>query len=337
MGPSRQRAVAAGARWSDRGVAARVDAERVFTSADITWLAVNPERRLANLRYAFGGMLPGMLVETLLFVLVLVGIALLPIAVGLVRRQIVRRTALVFASFAAAWIVARRAGLDASIPFGPGGIWAWREIGAMASMVPGWQADPFPWWVAASAVAVALTSAAILVAAWPRGALREADTFLIWNIAGQVMFVAILWLTYDRYGLVFVPLTAALVLGRQPPTRYGLTIGCVVLYAAIALAGTHDHLRYNRAVWSAVADLRAKGVPPADIDGGYVVNGFLQYLHPDEAYRDATGRIIVPMVNDVAELPYTVADRPMPNRTIVQRYPYAGWLRPGGNIYVLKR
>ena len=86
-----------------------------------------------------------------------------------------------------------------------------------------------------------------------------------------------------------------------------------------------------------MADLRASGVAPADIDGGYVVNGWLQYLHPEDAYRDASGRIIVPMVNDYAELPYTVADRPMPNRAIVRMYPYTGWLRSSGHIYVLKR
>ena len=97
--------------------------------------------------------------------------------------------------FAAAWIIAERAGLDAWIPFEPGHIWAFREIGATASFVPGWHPDPLPWWVAASAVTVALASAAILVAAWPRGALREAEKFLLWNIAAQTLLVAVLWLT----------------------------------------------------------------------------------------------------------------------------------------------
>jgi hypothetical protein len=141
----------------------------------------------------------------------------------------------------------------------------------------------------------------------------------------------------DRYALVFVPLTAALVLARRPPQRSGPTVACIAAYAVITLAGAHDSLDYNRAVWSAVADLRARGVPPRDIDGGYVVNGWQQYLHPDDAYRDASGRIIVPMVNDYAELTYTVADRPMPNRAVVRTYAYTGWLRPGGYIFVLKR
>ena len=114
-------------------------------------------------------------------------------------------------------------------------------------------------------------------------------------------------------------------------------VACIAAYAAIALAGTHDHLDYNRAVWAAVADLRAGGVPPREIDGGYVVNGWLQYLHPDDAYRDPSGRIIVPMVNDFAELTYRVADRPTPNRVVVRTYRYSGWLRPDGHIYVERR
>jgi 4-amino-4-deoxy-L-arabinose transferase-like glycosyltransferase len=311
---------------------------RVFTSADITWLPNGPQQRLANLRYALGAeILPSMLVVSLLLALVLVGIALLPIAAGMVRRAIVRRTAYALLLFGAAWIIAKGAGLAAWVPFGPGDIWALREIGAAASFVPGWQPDPLPWWMAASAVTVALASAAILVAAWPGGALREAETFLLWNIAAQALFVAVLWLFADRYALVFVPLTAALVLGRRPPQRSGPTVACIAAYAVIALAGAHDHLDYNRAVWSAVADLRARGVPPRDIDGGYVVNGWQQYLHPDDAYRDPSGRIIVPMVNDFAELPYTVADRPIANRAVVRTYRYTGWLQRDGLIYVLKR
>jgi 4-amino-4-deoxy-L-arabinose transferase-like glycosyltransferase len=309
----------------------------VFTSADISWLDNSPQKRLADLRWAFGTTLPPTLVATLLFVLVLVGIALLPIAVGVLRRTILRRAASALVLFAATWIVAKRAGIWAWIPFESGDLWTLREIGAGSAFVPGWQADPLPWWVATAGVTVALASAAVLVAAWPRGALREAEKFLAWNIAAQAMLVAVLWLFSDRYALVFVPLTTALVLARRPPQRSGPTIACIAAYAVITLAGAHDHLAYNRAVWSAVADLRAGGVPPRDIDGGYVVNGWQQYLHPDDAYRDAAGRIIVPMVNDFAELTYTVADRPMPNRTVLRTYPYTGWLRPGGDIFVLKR
>src|SRR5262249_34261000 len=154
-----------------------------------------------------------------------------------------------------------------------------------------------------------------------------------WNIAAQLVLIAILWLTYDRCGLVFVPLTTTLILARRQLLRSRWTIAGIALYAAISLAGEHDDLSYNHAVWSAVSDLRAKGARPREIDGGYVVNGWLQSLHPDEAYRDRSGRIIVPMVNDFAELTYTIANAPRPNLTIVRTYPYSGWLQRSGLIY----
>jgi hypothetical protein len=43
------------------------------------------------------------------------------------------------------------------------------------------------------------------------------------------------------------------------------------------------------------------------------------------------------MVNDFADLPYTIADRPMSGRTVVRTYPYDGWLRRDGEVLLLKR
>lgn len=311
---------------------------RVFTSADITWLPNSPHQRLPNLRYAFEpDVLLPMAVATLFFLVVLVGLALVPLALGLLRRGILRRAVLLLAILGTAWIVARQAGFPAWVPLQADAIWAFRELGAAASLVPGWHAEPLPWPIAAAAVTVSLASAAVLAAAWPHGARRESESFLAWTVLLQGVLVALLWLTADRYALVFVPLAVALVLARRPALRLLPTVAGLLLYAAISLTGARDHLEYTRAVWQAVGDLRASGVPPRDIDGGYVVNGFLQYLHPEDAYRDASGRIVVPMVNDVAELPYTVADRPMPGRTVVRTYPYSGWLRPDAAVYVLKR
>jgi hypothetical protein len=309
---------------------------RVFVSADITWLQMNPNRRLENLRYAIE-IMPVMLVATVLFVLVYTGIALLPLALGMIRRGIVRRATLVFVLLVAAWMAAKAAGLAATVPFSAGSVWSLGELGAASSLVPGWRPEPMHGWVVGAGVTVALASAAILIAGSRIRRLGEAEKFLAWNIAAQMLLVALLWLTYDRYALVFAPLTTALVLASRPQLRGWATVVGICAYAAVAVSGTHDHLEYTGAVWKAVGDLRAEGVAVSEIDGGYVVNGWLQYLHPEDAYRDPSGRILVPMVNDVADLPYTVADRPMPYNTIVRTYPYDGWLRPDGEILVLKR
>ena len=290
--------VGAGARRAVRGVVAGVDPRARLYVGGHHVAAEWPAATAGQLRYAFGAdIFPPMLVVTVLSALVLVGIALLPLAVGLARRAIVRRMAYVLALFAAAWVIAKRAGLNAWIPFEPGYIWALREIGARASFVPGWQADPLPWWVAASAVAVALASAAILVAAWPPGSLREAEKFLVWNIAAPGVLVAVL-AQADRYALVFVPPAAALVLARTAAPAQRTDRRVHRPYAAIALAGAHDHLDYNRAVWSAVADLRAGGVPPRDIDGGYVVKAGCNISIQRTRTAMRPGRIIVPMVTD---------------------------------------
>ena len=48
------------------------------------------------------------------------------------------------------------------------------------------------------------------------------------------------------------------------------------------MIGTRDHLAYNAVVWSGVAELQAQGVPAAELNGGYVVNGWLQYVRPEQ-------------------------------------------------------
>ena len=306
-----------------------------FATADITFLPTSPAQRIENLRYAID-LLPSMLIATLLFVVVNVGVALVPLAVGTLRRENVARSATLFGLLATAWVAAKAAGFAAPVPFDAGNIWALREIGAASSLVPGWRGEPLHWLVSGAGVAAALSSTAILVGGWRPRALREAEAFLAWNVLGQALLVAVLWLTYDRYALVFVPLMAALVLASSPPLRVWPTAAAVCVTAGVALAGTHDYLDYTRAVWAGVDSLRANGVPVSDIDGGYVVNGWHQYLRPEQAYRDASGRIIVPMVNGFADLPYTIADRPMTGRAVVRTYPYDGWLRRDGEVFLLK-
>ena len=240
---------------------------RAFATADITFLSTSPARRIENLRYAID-LLPEMLVATLLFIVVMVGVALVPLAVGTLRRENVARSATLFGLLATAWVAAKAAGFAAPVPFDAGNIWALREIGAASSLVPGWRGEPLHWLVRApvSPRRYHRRRSSCRVAA---AALREAKAFLAWNVLGQALLVAVLWLTYDRYALVFVPLMAALVLASSPPVRVWSTAAAVCVTAVVALAGTHDYLDYNRAVWAAVDDLRANGVPVSDIDGGY--------------------------------------------------------------------
>jgi hypothetical protein len=111
----------------------------------------------------------------------------------------------------------------------------------------------------------------------------------------------------------------------------------VLLYGAVSMLGTRDHLAYNAAGWSGVAALQAQGVPAAELNGGYVVNGWLQYVRPAQAHRSPEGHIALPWGNEQLELPYTVANGPRRDATVLKTIPYACWLRPSGAVYVLKR
>ena len=97
-----------------------------------------------------------------------------------------------------------------------------------------------------------------------------------------------------------------------------------------------DHLEYNRAVWAAVAYLREQGVNPGDINGGYVVNGWLQYAHPENARRDRNGNPLVPWVTQVIDLPFQISNQPLADWQQIKVIPYGRWLGYSGAIYVLE-
>jgi hypothetical protein len=101
-----------------------------------------------------------------------------------------------------------------------------------------------------------------------------------------------------------------------------------------------DHLAYNAAVWDAVRSLRESGASVADIDGGYVVNGWQQYAHPQDAPRDTDGRVVVPGITtttDIAALRYVIANAPMAGWNVVRTFPYRRWLGRSGKVWILER
>src|SRR5262249_55705115 len=106
-------------------------------------------------------------------------------------------------------------------------------------------------------------------------------------------------------------------------------------FFTLSIVGTRDHLEYNRAVWNGVACLRDHGARENEIDGGYPINGWLQYAHPENAPRqDANGGILVPHVNDEFELRYQLSNRPLPECRQFGAFPYTRWLGRSGSIYV---
>src|SRR5262249_14981271 len=157
---------------------------------------------------------------------------------------------------------------------------------------------------------------------------------LVWLSVAHFGVMALLWLFYDRYALVLLPIAIALFLGGAEHLRTGIAAALIALFAAVSCVGLRDHLAINGALWQAVEELEARGIPPEQIDGGYIVNGWLQYAHPEHAPRDVQGKLVVPQVTIPAfPLRYVVSHERLAGWPVLGTVSYRRWLAPSGTIW----
>ncbi|MEW6270734.1 MAG: glycosyltransferase family 39 protein [Thermodesulfobacteriota bacterium] len=281
---------------------------------------------------------PELVLQAVLFAAGSVGLALLPLAAAIVDRAVLRRALPVACALGLAVVLARATGVDWPPPLAPTFTWTWTELGASESLVAPKPDHVAPAWATASATGAAFVSFALVMALVLRR-LRPEEAFLAWAAAGQLGLIAILWLFYDRYMLPLLPLLVALALAARPRLRPRVAVALLAAFALVGALGLRDHLAYSGALWEAVARLRARGVPDAEIDGGYVVNGWLHFVRePGKQPRDAAGRVVFPWITEAAGvLPYQLTNRPLPGWTVLDSVPYERWLGRSGAIYVLER
>ena len=318
--------------------------------ADLTWIRNTPGFRLAMLREYALRFFPTMLGETYALICGTVGLAILPIAIACARRHLFKPVLVCFVCLAIPLVAIEALGVDYGLPLQTGQTWAANELGGTSPLVPEHKGPRVPvviGWVALGLGTFSLAAAA--AACWVSGRNRRtfasaffemranpSVAFLVLMILGFAVLGAVLWLIGDRYALILVPLFIALVLAAKPSLSVraaGLAIACYALFTA---AGVRDHLQYNSALWSAVETLRPS-VPDSEINGGYVVNGWLQYAHPQQAHHDADGNVDVPWVNGVYDPPYAIANGIIDGWEVLQTIGYNRWLGPAGKIYVLRR
>jgi hypothetical protein len=306
--------------------------------ADLTDIENTPAYRLAALAEHAVALLPAWIPLSLEFLAVGLGLALAAVAVALKPSPGARSRALAIAVGAILVVAAGHLTGGLHYPaFASEGTWISDELGATLTLLPGWTPVQTPALVTALLTLVCWASFVSLAASASRPASGPAAPVLWWTIAGLVAMAAILWLATDRYILAFLAPALALVLGRGALVSWPRATPVLVLFALVGTIAVRDRIDAEEAIWSAVNDLRQAGVPAADIDAGYVVNGWLQYAHPAGAHRDAQGHVAVPFVNADAELPWVVAAAPMEGFTVVREYPFnRTWRRPGA-IFVLQR
>lgn len=285
-----------------------------------------------------------------LYVLTSVAFYVLPALVPLaLHRDAWRRGGLALVAVLAGAVVLAVAG-EVPVPLRPNGTWTLRELGGARQLVAGeFPSADLPWFVPGLRVAGLFALAAAALAVWHavraiRGAasLRTLDprTPLLVYLIAYLALVNVLWFFNDRYVLVLLPVAIVLGLSSLPSGRAGVRLGGAVAaaYAVVAVIGTRDTLRFNDEVRAARQALVEGGVALADIDAGYVWNGWTLYAHPENLHRGETAED-VPWITARRPLPFRIAKAPTEGYDVVRRIEWAGdfaWPGPD-SLVVLRR
>jgi Dolichyl-phosphate-mannose-protein mannosyltransferase len=302
--------------------------------ADLTWIEGSWAWRMA-LPLPDLSALPAWLAMSLTIVIGTLGIALAPLSLGgLVREN--ARVALpvalpVAAVLAADFVLHRRI----RAPLDPEFIWSLRELGATEALVPPLltPAQPLAWGVGLTIAAAVLLALAVMPLVQRRPPPEALS--LTWGLAAYFALTTLLWLFYDRYLLPLVVIVVALRLATVGIPRPRLALAGVGLFAVVSTAGTWDHLQYSRALWEAVDWARRAGIEARDLDGGYVVNGWLHYAHPEHAARAPNGDVDVLWVNGGGATRYRISKQVPPGARALHAVRYERILAPSGSLHVV--
>ena len=110
-----------------------------------------------------------------------------------------------------------------------------------------------------------------------------------------------------------------------------VTAAAVILTAAFSVLGTQEYLRWNRARWDAVAELRRNGVRLEQLDGGYEVNQYLIGGFDGPVHLEKYGYSVI-------DNEYVIAFRRVPGYRLVASRQFTSFLGfRRGSVLTLRR
>ncbi len=259
-----------------------------------------------------------------------------PLALATLGRQSLRR-----ALPAAAVLCVLAAALQ-GIPFGRGEVLSPLGLGMSRVLLPG-EPRLSTAGQALRVVALLLSALSFTVIAqetWMLLRRRSAalmDALWLLFAAAQLVLLMVLWLWQDRYYLILVPAVLWLLglrAARLGVNRRVLAAG-LAIFAALAVLGTRENFALSRTSWEAEAWLRRQGVPAAQIDAGYVLNGVRLYAEADE-YAPGFPTPDVPFLYSKERLPYAISTTPLAGARVLRVFSWPRlWLSPA-KLYVLR-
>jgi Dolichyl-phosphate-mannose-protein mannosyltransferase len=304
--------------------------------ADLTWFVGSAQSRIYSLPFAVKG-LHYWLVITFAYMIAPFGFMLAPVTAGCAKLSHFRKVLLALGLVAAVFIVAAFLGLP--LPLRSEGTWA-ELVNLQGSYTlvswPPTYSVPLGWNLLAGTIGALLFVFAIAPALSSN--FTPALRILVCVLLMQFLFTGVLWLWGARYFLALVPPLLVLILASAPVVRQKSALAIVAVFAVVSLGILHDELEYNRTLWEAVDHLQEIGAPLSRINGGYMVNGWLQYAHKENAKINAHGDVEVEFVNAGSDdVDYKISNQPMPGWATLKEFPYVSWIGRSGRIYVLVR
>lgn len=302
---------------------------------DLTWIGASLQGRTDSLKYGLGYLHKWLLV-TVVYSVAPLGIFCAPLAVSIPKRSHYRGFLFVLAIVMILFSIGSLTGMVSLQKHGAN--WTLDDFIASHRLVNGTvkYANSTVWHVTAGSLgvlffclalgpAIARTSFAGVVA-------------LRWFLITQAGLISVLWLWDARYMLPFVPALLAIMLCAAPIHRTKLALALIAVFVLVSAGEIHDEVHYNRALWSGVDHLLERGIPPSRISGGYMVNGWLQYAHKENAKVNEKGQILVEWVNDSSgDFDYQISNTQEKDWIVLKEFPYSAWLGPSGHLYALGR
>ena len=255
------------------------------------------------------------------------------------------RLLLVGAAALALMAISRVALGELSNPMPDWQTWSLQDIAARAMM--GGPLGPSAWSLRATpfvsvAGLAAMASLTIILVNWGGRSSRwdRADSVVLTLAALHIALIHVLWLYNDRYYTVLAPslaIVGAKALDAEGRAKW-IAAALLAVWAAVAVTGTRDMLAFNAACAQAARELEAAGIPPADVDAGYALNGWRLYAHPENLPPGADRRYDVPFVTSDRPTRYSIANGPTPGSDVVRVIPLdrATW-QASRVLYVVRR
>jgi Dolichyl-phosphate-mannose-protein mannosyltransferase len=153
-------------------------------------------------------------------------------------------------------------------------------------------------------------------------AIEEPLCLFVWYAFSHFMIIMAVWLFdawgSDRYSIVLLPPLIIILANSQLKSK--LTIAAIAVLSLISMLVTWNETQNQRAAAEGLAWLRDKGIPFANIDAGYALNGWNLYAHPENLAPGTLREKDVPFVTTNEKKPYVIATSPIPGYRVLRRY-----------------